>query len=95
MSLQQVSLYSSLENQEKTLESARMAVESIQGLLELCRANCLEHIQRHQQFTGSKSMKKRIDSHRQYKLMESPHYIHYHEQVSKALPVCEYLLRAM
>ena len=46
-------------------------------------------------FSKSKSLKRRIESHQQYRLMESPHYLRYNELVAKALPVLEFLSTAV
>lgn len=84
-----------LKRHENALDCARRGVRSILELLDLCIASCSKHNSRHLQFRNSRELQKRIKSHRQYKLLESPHYLHHHELVAKALPILEYLKSLM
>lgn len=93
-----LSLYSilaDLKRHENALDCARRGISSIFELLNLCISSCRKHNSRHLQFKNSKELQKRIKSHRQYKLLESPHYLHHHELVAKALPILEYLKSLM
>lgn len=59
----------------------------------MCLSCCRTHLCRHFQFTHS--LKKRIESHKQYQLMQSPHYLQHHNSAVNVSPIIEFALNLL
>ena len=92
VNLQLSHLYQQTGSTDAALECASKAFESCTELVKMCASACEEHLSRHFKFNQSPRLKQRIKAQKQYNLMNSPHYLQYHDLVESTQPILENLL---
>ncbi|CAG9333263.1 unnamed protein product [Blepharisma stoltei] len=89
--LQLCAILSQLEQHDEALINAKKALTKIQEVININLKLCKEHLERHKKLIETSSLRKRVQKQPQYKLFESPHYLRYHQLVTKALPILKIL----
>jgi hypothetical protein len=77
-------------NHEQSLKHSKIALKKGLNCMKICYKICVEHLSRHSKLMNTDSIRKRLNKHFQYNLIQSPHYQSYHKLVQQAMPFLQY-----